>query len=84
VMASLKAFGVGSLIWARERCREWNWNANAAEIARELIDAGIKPDTDDMNNVRRAFLDYFSKPGNNEAKLQWEFISHAVAEFGDD
>lgn len=83
-MGSLKAFGVGSLIWARERCREWNWNANAAEIARELIEAGITPDTEDMANVRRAFMDHFSLPGNDDAKRQWEFIAQAVDVFGDE
>jgi hypothetical protein len=32
--------------WAQERCKAWNWNANPAEIAHELIETNLDLDGD--------------------------------------
>jgi hypothetical protein len=70
---------VGSKEWAAERCKSWNWNCNAAEIAKELIDADIEAGSPELQRVKRAFLDFFP---HERAASWWEFIEDAVEVFG--
>lgn len=72
---------VGSREWAEAQCKRWTWNANPAEIAKELIDAGIEHESRELRNVKRAFMKFFAK-GADEDQC-WEFIEQAVEVFGD-
>jgi hypothetical protein len=67
--------------WATGLCKGWNWNANPAEIAKELIDMSVTPDANSYRwrVVKRAFLEFF--PDNGER--DWEIISQIVEVFGD-
>lgn len=67
--------------WAEGLCKNWNWNANPAEIAKELIDMSVTPDHNSYRweVVRRAFLKFF--PDNGER--DWETISQIVEVFDD-
>jgi hypothetical protein len=70
----------GSKAWAEARVKAWNWNCNPAEIAKELIDEGIKSGSPELQRVRRAFLDFFP---HERAVRWWEFIEQAVGVFGE-
>lgn len=70
---------VGSKEWAEACVKEWNWNCNPAEIAKELIDADIESGSPELQRVRTAFLDFFP---HARAAAWWEFIEQAVEVFG--
>lgn len=65
--------------WAEGLCKNWNWNANVAEIAKEIIDMGITPDGYQWGVLRRAFLNFFPDHGERD----WETISQIIEVFGD-
>ena len=65
--------------WAEKLCKGWNWNANPAEIARELIEMGITLDGYQWGVLQKAFLKFF--PDNGEQ--DWETIRQCVEVFGD-
>jgi len=48
--------------WARERCEAWNWNADVAEIAKELIDADIDTDSHQFTVLCEVVNEFFQKP----------------------
>ena len=48
--------------WAKERCEAWNWNADVAEIAHELIDADIEPDSVQFQILCDVFNEFFQSP----------------------
>lgn len=48
--------------WAKARCEAWNWNADAAEIAKELIDCDIEPDSVQCSILCEVFNEFFKHP----------------------
>lgn len=72
-------YTVGTKEWAESRVKEWNWNYNPAEIAKELIDEDIESGSPELQRVKRAFLDFFP---HARAASWWEFIEQAVEVFG--
>ena len=66
--------------WANARVKEWNWNASRAEIAKELIDEDIVPDTPEWETVKAIFLKFFSR--TDEANKDWGAIESIVEVFG--
>ena len=64
--------------WAQERCEEWNWNANPAEIAHELIETNLDLDGDlfdclDIDGplfsiLKQEFVKFF--PSNGESDIE--------------
>lgn len=69
---------------ARERCERWNWNANLAEIARELINADVDPDDIAGELQREELLAFFctTEKERDEYNNYWSIISDIIAEFG--
>lgn len=53
---------VAHRIWAKELCEKWNWNADVAEIAKELIDANVHPDSVRFEVLKDVFNDFFNRP----------------------
>lgn len=49
-------------IWAKGLCEKWNWNADVAEIAHELIDLRVHPDSVRFEVLRDVFNDFFNHP----------------------
>lgn len=66
--------------WANARVKEWNWNANRAEIAKELIDADLEPDTPEWETVKAVFLKFFNR--TDAAMADWGAIESIVEVFG--
>lgn len=48
--------------WAKKKCGEWNWNADAAEIAKELIDLDVEPDSRQFEILCEEFNTFFNHP----------------------
>ncbi len=48
--------------WAHSRCAAWNWNADVAEIAKELIDADVDTDSHQFTVLCDVFNEFFKKP----------------------
>lgn len=48
--------------WAHAKCERWNWNADVAEIAKELIDEGVDPDGHQFQILCEVFNKFFSNP----------------------
>ena len=66
--------------WAMQKLKAWNWNANVAEIARELINEDVRPEDGSFAILGREFVKFFG--GSDEAKHHWEIIGQIVEEFG--
>jgi hypothetical protein len=66
--------------WANNRVTDWNWNASRAEIAKELIDADIEPNTPEWETVKAVFLVFFNR--TDEANEDWDAIESIVEVFG--
>ena len=47
----------------RKRCDKWSWNLNLAEIAKELIDAGLENNTAEFKTLEKVFNEYFGGKG---------------------
>jgi hypothetical protein len=73
-------YAIGSLEWAIAQCKRWNWNVNAAEIAKELIDADIEHGSKELQNVKRAYMKFFAQGADEDQA--WKFIEQAVEVFG--
>lgn len=48
--------------WAKGLCEKWNWNADVAEIAHELIDLRVHPDSVRFEVLKDVFNDFFNHP----------------------
>jgi hypothetical protein len=48
--------------WAAARCEAWNWNADVAEIAHELIHAGVDTDSHQFRVLCEVFNKFFNNP----------------------
>jgi hypothetical protein len=48
--------------WARRKCEAWNWNADVAEIAKELIDEGVDTDSHQFTVLCEAINEFFKQP----------------------
>lgn len=48
--------------WAKGLCEKWNWNADVAEIAHELIDLRVHPDSVRFEVLKEVFNDFFNHP----------------------
>ena len=66
--------------WAKSRCEAWNWNANVAEIAHELIEEGIESDSDRFDVLGEEFVKFFDSDPN--AKSHWEIVGQIIETFG--
>ena len=66
--------------WANARVKEWHWNASRAEIAKELIDEDIVPNTPEWETVKAVFLKFFNR--TDEADQDWDSIESIVEVFG--
>ena len=49
-------------LWARALCEKWNWNADIAEIAHELIDLGVHPAGRRFGVLKDVFNEFFKHP----------------------
>ena len=58
----------GLRLWARRKCKAWNWNADVAEIAKELIDEGIDPDSRAFRILCEEFDEFFQQPEMSAAE----------------
>ena len=48
--------------WAHDKCKAWNWNADVAEIAKELIDADVDTDSHQFRVLCDVFNEFFKTP----------------------
>ena len=48
--------------WAHDKCAAWNWNADVAEIAKELIDLDVDTDSHQFRVLCDVFNKFFKKP----------------------
>lgn len=48
--------------WARAKCEAWNWNADVAEIAKELIDDDVDTDSRQFTVLCEVFNEFFQQP----------------------
>jgi len=48
--------------WAKGLCEKWNWNADVAEIAHELIELRVHPDSMRFEVLKEVFNDFFNHP----------------------
>ncbi len=46
---------------AAKRCEQWNWNANVPEIAKELMDEEMDPDSREFEIYGEEFVKFFGK-----------------------
>jgi hypothetical protein len=69
--------------WAKAKCRAWNWNANVAEIAHELIEEDIDKNSDMFVTLGEEFIRFYgdSMP-SGQAELFWEIIGQIIETFG--
>jgi hypothetical protein len=66
--------------WAKQRCEAWNWNANIAEIAHELIGLDMESDSDEFAIVGEEFVKFFGQHDKN-AKTYWEIVGQIIEQF---
>jgi hypothetical protein len=65
--------------WALGLCEKWNWNANIAEIARDLIDADVSHDSVRFEVLKEVFNDFYNTP-----KMDCiEAVEQVLENFGD-
>ena len=65
--------------WAQELCKKWNWNADVAEIAHELIEAGVHPSGVRFAALKEVFNDFFNHPKMDVI----EAVEQVMETFGD-
>lgn len=66
-------------VWAKALCEKWNWNADIAEIAHELIDLRVHPDSVRFEVLKDVFNDFFNHP-----KMDCiEAVEQVLETFGD-
>lgn len=65
--------------WARSLCEQWNWNADIAEIAQELIRQRVHPSGDRFAVLKEEFQQFFKQP-----KMDCiEAVEQVMETFGD-
>ena len=65
--------------WARGLCEKWNWNANAAEIAHELIELRVHPSSTRFDVLKQVFNDFYNHPKMDVI----EAVEEVLETFGD-
>ena len=65
--------------WAKSLCEKWNWNADVAEIAHELIDLRVHPDSVRFEVLKEVFNDFFQSPKMDVI----EAVKQVMETFGD-
>ena len=70
--------------WALAKCKAWNWNANVAEIARELIEEEIEVGSGPFVTLGEEFVKFFGSNygATDQAQTEWEIIGQIMEEFG--
>jgi hypothetical protein len=48
--------------WAQAKCEAWNWNADVAEIAKELIDEDVDTASHQFQVLCKVFNKFFQQP----------------------
>jgi hypothetical protein len=48
--------------WAHAKCEAWNWNADIAEIAKDLIDEDVDTDSHQFTVLCEVFNEFFKQP----------------------
>lgn len=48
--------------WAVNLCEQWNWNAGIVEIAQELQDQDIHPESREFEVLTKEFNKFFKNP----------------------
>jgi hypothetical protein len=68
------------------RCENWNWNLSLAEVAKELIEDGVKPDSQEFKDFSEAYNEYFADSEGCGQKgpiiYQTEAIQNILETFG--
>ena len=64
------------------QCDKWNWNLNETEVARELIREGITSDSEEFENFKEAFKQFFTAGGQKENDRNIEVIGNILETFG--
>ena len=65
--------------WAQGLCEKWNWNADVAEIAHELIEARVHPSGVRFAALKDVFNDFFNHPEMDVI----EAVEQVMETFGD-
>lgn len=65
--------------WALALCEKWNWNADIAEIAEELIDLRVHPSSAKFAALKEVFNDFFNHPKMDVI----EAVEQVMETFGD-
>ena len=65
---------------AVERCTQWNWNANVPEIAKELMDESMDPDSREFEIYGEEFVKFY---GQHESRAEdfWEIVKQIMETF---
>lgn len=65
---------------ANERCKRWNWNCNIAEIAKELIDEEMDPDSRTFDIYGEEFVKFY---GQHEPRAEdfWGICKQIMENF---
>ena len=66
---------------AKSRCEQWNWNCSLAEIASELIEAGIEPGTVEFDIYGEEFVRFFGASEPRAADF-WKVCGQIIDTFG--
>ena len=65
--------------WAEGLCEQWNWNADVAEMAHDLIRMRVHPDSVRFAVLKEVFNDFFNHP-----KMDCiEAVENVLETFGD-
>ena len=64
------------------QCDKWNWNLNETEVARELIREGITSDSEEFENFKEAFKQFFTAGGQEYNDRTLEVIGNILETFG--
>jgi hypothetical protein len=65
---------------AAQRCGQWNWNANVPEIAKELMDEDMDPDSREFEIYGEEFVKFFST-GEPRAEDFWGICKQIMETF---
>lgn len=65
--------------WAKGLCEKWNWNADAAEIAHELIELRVHPSSERFSVLKDVFNDFYNHPKMDVI----EAVEQVMETFGD-
>lgn len=65
--------------WAHGLCEKWNWNADIAEIAQELIDLRAHPNGQRFAALKEVFQEFYKQPKMDVI----EAVERLLVTFGD-